>query len=869
LTTKPHVARSSLAVTRLSGAILIALASIASIASADPGDPAGPAERIHPVAEELSAAPTVAMSPAGQRIQVYGADTFTGGELLGVFDYSATPQPSPLRLVVAEQEHLGFPAVAMTKYGFFLTAWEQRSTTGASEGVFARAYSRLGNPTGEQFKVNTTAASGIDSVVVAANGYGTRYLVAWVAKDAVGHSVRAQILDHEMQPVAAELRIDGTGTDAAMTIGAGMSPAGSTGSAYVTWTGYAEVDPTFAGTVFVRKIDEEGILGAPRVVMDQHAGNGDSVVYFEQPALAASVDGSIVVVFRAQTSANHGYERSSRLIGRRYDADLQPTGGLFDIAPALPFVDAYAQPQVAVDAFGGFTVSWTARQNPDEPAGIHARRFDAEDNPVDEAFVVAPSGGDTNNLMSRIAVDADGDTTVVWTALGSSGRIDAMSRRYRGFADVDLSVEMTAPESAYPGHPWVEVVVRVANNAPWPQGNGSGWDPSTEGVNTATGIVVDLDLSGSPEPYVYADDRWQCSGNATLRCTYGDLLSPASTAPDLTLWISTPLEAGPMLLSAQVSGDQHDPLPHNDHVTASVYILNLVPDAFAFEAVTDVEPNSLQVSNPTQISGIEGMTWGEVSNGEGSVNGGEFRTGWLALNNGDLVRLRHHSAGTSGTSTTTTLSIADVSGSFTSTTAAIDTTPDAFAFIDQTAVAPGTTVTSAPIVVSGINAPTAISVVGGSYSINGGAFTTMEGTVVAGDEVRARLTAATTASTATDAMIIIGGVSATFTAVTGPHDTTPDAFAFTDVAGARRGRDVTSDQVRVAGIDTTAPISIVGGGASYSKNGSPYTSAPGTVENGDRIRLRMTASSTAFATVSTRLSIGSEHADWNVTSGSK
>jgi hypothetical protein len=868
LTPNARAARTTLAATRLSRAILIALASSVGIATASPVDPVGPAERIHPSEQELSAAPAVAMSPAGRRIHVYGADTLTGGELLGVFDYSATPQPSPLRLLVAEQEHLGFPAVAMTKYGYFLTAWEQRYTNGASEGVFARGYNWLGTPTGESFKVSTTAASGHDSVVVAANGYGTRYLVAWVAREAVGHSVRAQLLDYEMQPVGNEMRIDGTGTDPVMTIGAGMSPAGSSALGYIVWTGYAEENPTFAGTVFLRRIDEEGVLGPPLVVMGQHTGVGDSTVFFEQPALAASVDGSVVVVFRQHSSANHGYERSSRLVGRRYDADLQPTGSVFEITPFLPFVDAYAQPQVAADAFGGFTVSWTARLNPDEPPGIHARRFGADDAPVAEAFVVAPSGGDIHNLMSRIAVDADGDTTIAWTALDPLGRVDAMSRRYRGFAAVDLSVELSAPASAYPGHS-TEVVVRVTNNAPWPQGNDAGWDPSTEGVNTATGIVLDLDLSDSPEPYVFADERWQCAGSPILRCTYSDLLSPESPAPDLTLWINASLEAGPMLLSAHVSGDQHDPLPHNSQAVASVHVLNLVPDAFAFDAATDVEPNSLQVSNPTQITGIEGMTWGEVTNGEGSVNGGEFRSGWHAINNGDVVRLRHHAAGTSDTSTTTTIEIGGVSGSFTSTTAAIDAIPDAFTFSEQTGVATGVTVTSAPIIVSGVNTTSPISIAGGSYSINDGAFTSQAGTVVAGDEVRAQLTAATTVSTTTEAVVTIGGVSGAFAVTTSIHDTTPDAFGFTEVTGARRGREVTSDQIRIYGINAPTPISISGGGATYSKNGGGYTSAPGTVQDGDRIRLRMTASSTAFVTVNTRLTVGSDHADWNVTSGSR
>ncbi|WP_235209341.1 hypothetical protein [Methylobacter sp. BBA5.1] len=58
-----------------------------------------------------------------------------------------------------------------------------------------------------------------------------------------------------------------------------------------------------------------------------------------------------------------------------------------------------------------------------------------------------------------------------------------------------------------------------------------------------------------------------------------------------------------------------------------------------------------------------------------------------------------------------------------------DTTPAPFFFTDQTDVALDTVVTSNTITVSGINASTAISVSGGLYSRNGGAFTSASGSV--------------------------------------------------------------------------------------------------------------------------------------------
>jgi hypothetical protein len=96
----------------------------------------------------------------------------------------------------------------------------------------------------------------------------------------------------------------------------------------------------------------------------------------------------------------------------------------------------------------------------------------------------------------------------------------------------------------------------------------------------------------------------------------------------------------------------------------------------------------------------------------------------------------------------------------------VDTTPNAFSFVDQTGVATSTLVTSNEITVSGTNASSTISVVGGEYSVNGGSYTMASSTVVSGDTVRVRHTSAATASTSTNTVLTIGGVSDTVTSTT-------------------------------------------------------------------------------------------------------
>lgn len=189
-----------------------------------------------------------------------------------------------------------------------------------------------------------------------------------------------------------------------------------------------------------------------------------------------------------------------------------------------------------------------------------------------------------------------------------------------------------------------------------------------------------------------------------------------------------------------------------------------------------------------------------------------------------------------------------------------DTTPNAFSFTDQTDVALSSTITSASITVSGIDAPAAISVTGGTYDINGsGSFTSSPGTVDNGDTVRARHTSSASHETATNTTVTIGGVSDTFTSTTEAaapgEDTTPNAFTFTDQTDVALSSVITSAAITVAGIDAPSTISVSGG--TYDINGSgTFVSTPGTVEVGDTVRARHTSSSSYSTATNTVVTIG-------------
>ena len=194
-----------------------------------------------------------------------------------------------------------------------------------------------------------------------------------------------------------------------------------------------------------------------------------------------------------------------------------------------------------------------------------------------------------------------------------------------------------------------------------------------------------------------------------------------------------------------------------------------------------------------------------------------------------------------------------------------DTIPDKFIFNYQTGVNLNTVITSNTITVSGIDAAASISIVSGTYSVNGGAYTSASGTVVKGDTVTLQQTSAGTYSTTTVATLTIGGISDTFSVTTkdASGDITPHAFHFIDLRNVALNKEFKSNAIRVSGIDAAAPISITSG--TYSINGGAYTGANGTVVKGDTVKVKLTSAGTYSTTTSATLTIGGVSDTFSVT----
>ncbi len=98
---------------------------------------------------------------------------------------------------------------------------------------------------------------------------------------------------------------------------------------------------------------------------------------------------------------------------------------------------------------------------------------------------------------------------------------------------------------------------------------------------------------------------------------------------------------------------------------------------------------------------------------------------------------------------------------------------------------------------------------------------------------------------------------------TPPPDTTPDSFSFTAETGAALSAAVESPVVTVSGLTAAATVTVTGG--EYQINSGGYTSASGTVSNGQTIQVRVTASSEVSTDATVTLMVGGVAGTFTVT----
>ncbi len=338
------------------------------------------------------------------------------------------------------------------------------------------------------------------------------------------------------------------------------------------------------------------------------------------------------------------------------------------------------------------------------------------------------------------------------------------------------------------------------------------------------------------------------SSGVALMTAQSDIPLPVGGSQQVSqVWDTTGAGAGTYIAAVSATVGANEITLGQSLVTVGVI------QPFAFVARSDVPLGAVVESDPVTVAGIVAPARISIADGEYRIGSG----GWTGVagfvNPGDTVTVRVTTSSGYNTTSTATLAIAGFLAPFSVTTVNPDVTPDPFAFTALADQPVATLETSNEVTIAGVDIPVAISVAGGEYSVNAGAWTSAPGTVANGDHVQVRLTSAGTLSTTTIATLTVSSFSAGFSVTTTAEDRAPDAFTFDPQANVPLSALRTSNTVTISGINVAVPVSVAGG--EYQVNGGAWTSAAGTVSNGDQVAVRHTSAAVFSTTVTTTLTV--------------
>lgn len=316
---------------------------------------------------------------------------------------------------------------------------------------------------------------------------------------------------------------------------------------------------------------------------------------------------------------------------------------------------------------------------------------------------------------------------------------------------------------------------------------------------------------------------------------------------------------------------------------------DITPDVPVFTALTNQPVDTLIESNAITVSGIDvgfdipvsasaGASYAVLQSGGSTWSAFTTTPGFVQL--GDQVKLRQRSSINNGTQTTATLTLNNVSASWSVTTnEGLIESPTQFSFTPVDGVELSTEVESSPITVLGltfgVNAQ--ISISGGEYAVsvdNGdsySAYTTAQGTVKLGDRVKVKGTSSSQFLSTQSIPLTIGGVSASFSITTRAQDTDPNGMSFPSKSGQVASTLVESNGIEVVGIDAgvDAAISITGGSYAISTDGGQsygdWTTSPGVVQLGNFVKVQVTTGSDPESSVTAVLRIGDTYIPFTAT----
>jgi hypothetical protein len=295
-------------------------------------------------------------------------------------------------------------AVALSAAGDFVVTWNSYQD-GSGIGVFARRFSRLGDPLAGEFQVNSYTQA-LQSYPAVARDTDGDFVVAWQDFYREGdYGIFARRFSSAGAAVGVDFQVD------LATSGNQKFPAvaiDAAGDFVVVWES--------SNGVFARRFSSAGAAVTGDLQANVLTGSG------RRPSVAMDSDGDFVLAWEAFDGAGYG------IFGRRYSSAGIALTGEFQVNTYTYSTEA--RPRVAAEGNGDFVVVWYSNHDGSDD-GIFARRFASTGAALGGELQVNTRTVD-RQWFPMVTSDADGDFVVTWESQGGEDGDSAtvLAQRY-------------------------------------------------------------------------------------------------------------------------------------------------------------------------------------------------------------------------------------------------------------------------------------------------------------------------------------------------------------------------------------------------------------------------------------------------------
>ena len=356
---------------------------------------------------------TVAMEANGDFVVAWHSAAQDGsgyGVYAQRFDAAGVVQGAEFRVNTVTQAAQLSPAVAMDADGHFVVAWQSRDQDGSNDGIYAQRYNAAGVAQGEEFRVNVTTADRQRAPAVAMDADGD-FVVAWHSngQDGGNDGVYARRYNAAGVAQGSEFLVNTTTANAQNTAAVAID---ADGDFVVAWQS-RDQDGNSDG-IYAQRYNAAGVAqgGEFRVNTTTAGGQRDA-------AVAMDADGDFVVAWQSYGQDGSG----DGVYAQRYNAAGLAQGPEFRVNTTTANNQSLAS--VAMDADGDFLVSWQSSGQDGSFEGVYAQRYNAAGVAQGQEYRVNAFNTNAQNNPA-VAMDADGDATVVWRSRGQDGDRDGV-----------------------------------------------------------------------------------------------------------------------------------------------------------------------------------------------------------------------------------------------------------------------------------------------------------------------------------------------------------------------------------------------------------------------------------------------------------